>query len=141
MEAAEMNAKVLRRALKIDYLSQPVLGHIQLGLFTVGALFWIQATIQEKAFSEALYGSFALTFSAESWAIAMMAPAAMVWIGLRHPVKRWMVAVGSMMQIVQFVALGYSALYTGGEPIIGIFCIVLFAPLYSRILGEALIDP
>ena len=136
-----MNAKVLRRALRMDYLSQPVLGHIQLGLFTVGALFWVQATIQEKAFSQALYGSFALMFPAESWAVAMMAPAAMVWIGLRHPVKRWMVAAGSLMQIVQFVALGYSALYTGGEPIIGIFCIVLFAPLYSRILGEALIDP
>lgn len=136
-----MSPKVLRRVLKMDYLSQPVLGHIQLGLFTVGALFWVQASLQDEAFSEAIYGSFALTFPAEAWAAAMMAPAAMVWIGLRHPVKRWMVAVGSLMQTIQFIALGYSALYTGGEPIIGIFCIVLFAPLYSRILGEALIDP
>ena len=136
-----MSAKIVRRALRIDYLSQPVLGHIQLGLFTVGALFWVQASMQDQAFSEALYGQFALTFPAEAWAIAMMAPAAMVWIGLRHPVKRWMVAVGSIMQIVQFAALGYSSIYTGGEPIIGIFCIILFAPLYSRILGEALIDP
>lgn len=136
-----MTPRILRRALRLDYLSQPVLGHIQLGLFTVGALFWAQAVMQDKAFSANLYGRFALLFPAEMWAVAMMAPAAMVWIGLRHPVKRWMVAVGSAIQIVQFIALGYSAIYTGGEPIIGIFCVVLFAPLYSRILGEALIDP
>ena len=79
-----MNAKVLRRALRIDYLSQPVLGHIQLGLFTVGALFWVQASLQDEAFSEALYGAFALIFPAEAWDVAMIAPAAMVWIGVLH---------------------------------------------------------
>lgn len=136
-----MNARVIRKVLRLDYLSQPVLSHMQLALFVVGSLFWVQASMQDSAFSEAIYGEFALLFPAEVWAMAMMGPAAMVWIGLRRPVKRWMVAVGAAIQIVQFSALGYSALYTGGEPIIGIFCTVLFAPLYTRILWEAGSDP
>jgi len=141
VEEAGMNVKVIRRALRLDYLLQPVLSHVQLGLFVVGSLFWAQASMQDEAFSAELYGHFALIFPAEVWAMAMMAPAAMVWIGLRHPVKRWMVAVGAAIQVIQFSALGYSALYTGGEPIIGIFCTVLFAPLYTRILWEAVSDP
>lgn len=136
-----MNANTMRRALRLDYLSQPILSRMQIALFIVGALFWYQASTQEAAFSERLYGEFALHFAAEMWAIGMMAPAAMIWIGLRQPVKRWMVSVGSLIEFSQFLALGFSALATGGEPIIGIFCMVYFAPIYGRMLWEALIDP
>jgi hypothetical protein len=136
-----MNARAIRLALRTDYLSQPVLAHIQWQLMLVGALFWIQATLRDGAFSEDMYGRFALMFQAEAWAMAMMAPCAMILIGLRQPVKRWMVFVGSVLQAIQFSALGYSALWTGGEPIIGIFCLVLFLPLYARMAVEARLDP
>ena len=69
--------------------------------------------------------------------MAMMAPAALVLIGLQNPVKRWMVAVWAACQIVQFGALGYSAIFTGGEPIIGVFCWVFFARQYVRLMWSA----
>lgn len=135
-----MNATTMRKALRQDHLAQPVLGFIQLGLIFVGSIFWAMAWNREEAFSAEVYGTFALFFRAEFWALAMMCPAAMVWVGLRHPVKRWMVAAGSALQVLQFTALGYSAIYTGGEPIIGVFCNVLFAPLFAYVLVEALRD-
>ncbi len=55
-------------------------------------------------------------------------------------IKRWMVMVGSSLQIIQFCALGYSAWFTGGEPIIGVYAIIFFASLYAYILGAALND-
>jgi hypothetical protein len=136
-----VKAGTIRKALKTDYLSQPVLAHFQWGLMLVGALFWAQASMTHEAFDAALYGEFALVFRAEAWAMAMMAPSAMILIGLRQPVKRWMVAIGAALQALQFSALGYSALWTGGEPIIGIFCLVLFLPLFVRMAVEARSDP
>jgi hypothetical protein len=136
-----VNARIIRRALRTDYLSQPIIAHFQWALGIVGALFWVQASMTKEAFDPALYGDFALQFQAEAWAMAMMAPCAMILIGLREPVKRWMVGVGSALQAVQFSALGYSAIWTGGEPIIGIFCLVLFLPLYARMAVEARSDP
>ena len=135
-----MNAKTIRRALGQSYLSQPVLSHIQIGLIFVGSVFWAMAWNRAEAFSTDLYGAFALMFRAEAWALAMMCPAAMVWIGLRHPTKHWMVAIGSALQMTQFTALGYSAIYTGGEPIIGVFSTGFFAPLFAYIMVEAIRD-
>lgn len=136
-----MNAATMRKALRQDHLAQPVLGYIQIGLIFVGSIFWAMAWNREAAFSAELYGHFALGFRAEAWALAMMCPAAMIWVGLRHPVKRWMVAVGSALQVMQFTALGYSAIYTGGEPIIGVFSNGFFAPLFAYMLMEAVRDP
>lgn len=136
-----MNAKVVRRALRQDALSQPLIHYAQILLVVIGGAFWLMASRQVQAFSIDLYGAFALRFPAEAWAMAMMGPAALVWIGLRDPIKRWMVIVGSSLQIIQFCALGYSAWFTGGEPIIGVYAIVFFASLYAYILGAALNDP
>lgn len=132
-----MNSRVLRRVLKLDYLSQPSLEHDQWALIFVGALFWWLASWRPEAFDAHLYGHFALLFQAEAWAMAMMAPAALVLIGLQDPVKRWMVAVGAALQVIQFGALGYSAIFTGGEPIIGVFCWVFFARQYARLMWSA----
>ena len=136
-----MNAKTLRRVLKLDYLSQSTLEHDQWALIFVGALFWWMAAWKPEAFDAGLYGHFAMTFQAEAWAMAMMAPAALVLIGLQDPVKRWMVAAGAGLQVVQFGALGYSAIFTGGEPIIGVFCWVFFARQYVRMIWSAFLDP
>jgi hypothetical protein len=136
-----MNAKALRRVLKIDYLSQPSLENDQWALIFVGSLFWWMASWSPDAFAEDLYGHFALRFQAEAWAMAMMAPAALVLIGLQDPVKRWMVGVGAALQVLQFGALGYSAIFTGGEPIIGVFAWLFFARQYARMMWSAIIDP
>lgn len=137
-----MNTRAMRKAIshRRDYLDQPVLLQLQVALVFVGCLFWVQASIRPEAFSEALYGSFALRFQAEAWAAAMMAPAAMCWVGLRQPIKRWMVAFGATIEAVQFIALAWSAIATGGEPIIGYFCSVIFAPLYAAMAAEAMRD-
>jgi hypothetical protein len=132
-----MSARSIAVAVLKDFLSQPVLGQMQIGFVIIGALFWAQAMGRPEAFDVNMYGRFALMFRAEFWAAAMMAPAAMCWVGLQNPVKRWMVAVGASLQTAQFLALAYSAIVTGGEPIIGYFCSVLFAPLYFRMAWEA----
>lgn len=136
-----MNAQVLRRVLRIDPLSQPSLVHDQWALIFVGSIFWWMASWRPAAFSANLYGDFALMFQAEAWAMAMMAPAVLVLIGLRDPVKRWMVAVGAALQIIQFAALGYSAIFTGGEPIIGAFAWLVFVRQYAWMMWSALRDP
>lgn len=131
----------VRKALGTDHLSQPVLGFAQIWLVVIGAFFWAMATTQAAPFDVKTYGQFALTFRAEAWAVAMMGPAALTWIGLRDPVKRWMVAIGAGLQMMNFCALGYSMLFTGGQPMMGIFALVFFAPLHAYILGAAVNDP
>lgn len=135
-----MNAQAIRKALRVSRLSHPVLSLMQLCLVVVGSLFWINAHIRPEAFSVDLYGEFALRFQAEMWAALMMGPAAMCWVGLRHPVKRWMVVIGASIQAAQFLALAYSAIATGGEDIIGYFCSTFFAPIYAWLAVEALRD-
>jgi len=134
------NGAVMRaiRAIRRDWLDQPVLTGIECGLFVIGVLFWIEARLVDEAFNAAIYGGFALRFPAEMWAGAMMGGAAMTIVGLRDPVKRWMVAVGGGVQTAMFLGLAYSAISTNGELIIGAFCSVLFAPLHIVMVWEAL---
>lgn len=132
-----MNERVIVRALRPSYLDHPRLMHEQVAIFVVGSLFWIEARLRGEAFSAKMFGEFALQFPAEFWAFLMMASATMVWAGLQNPVKRWMVAIGSTLQICNFLALGYSALVTGGEAVIGFWCTIYFAPAFARMLWEA----
>lgn len=121
-----------------NYLQQPVLCQMQVAVILIGAMFWIEARLQGEAFQAAVFGRFALQFPAEIWAGVMMGASALCWIGLRHPVKRWMVAVGAALQTLQYIALGYSAIATGGEMVIGLHCTFLFAPIHFVMLWEAL---
>jgi hypothetical protein len=142
--AGEMTNGMIRKAVKVlqrrGYLDQPILSGIQLALFLIGAAFWMEARLSNDAFNVQIYGEFALRFPAEMWAGAMMGGAAMTWVGLRVPVKRWMVLVGALIMAANFLGLAYSAIATGGELIIGVFCSVLFAPLYVVIAWEAATD-
>lgn len=131
---------IARARISSGYLDQPLASQLQLALVVIGGLFWAQAVLQPEEFSADMFGRFALMFPAEMWAMAMMAPAAMVWIGLRNPIKHWMVAVGSGLQTVQFLALGYSTICTGGDFTTGSFCSVLFAPIYAKLFWEAVRD-
>jgi hypothetical protein len=124
--------------LRRDYLAQVVLSHIQIATVCIGAIFWVEASFQGTAFSARVFGDLALMFPAEMWAGIMMGASAMCWVGLRHPVKRWMVAAGAALQTLQYLALGYSAIATGGEMVIGLHCTALFAPIYLRLFWEAL---
>jgi hypothetical protein len=139
---AVTNGAVMRaiRAIRRDWLDQPVLTGIECGLFVIGVLFWVEARLVSEAFNAEIYGDFALQYPAELWAGAMMGGAAMTMIGLRDPVKRGMVAAGSLIMTAMFLGLAYSAIATGGELIIGAFCSVLFAPLHARMAWEALRD-
>lgn len=132
-----MNARVIVRALCPSYLDHPRLMHEQVAIFVVGSLFWIEARLRGQAFSTDVFGEFALQFPAEFWAMLMMASATMVWAGLLNPVKRWMVATGAALQVCNFLALGYSALVTGGEAVIGFWCTIYFAPAFARMFWEA----
>jgi hypothetical protein len=140
----EVNAKAMRKAVdairRRDWLDQPALSFVQICVFAVGALFWMEAYHRPEAFDVAIFGEFAVRFPAEMWAGGMMGAAAIVWIGLQDPVKRWMVSIGAGIQTVQFTLLAYSAIATAGEDIIGYWASVLFAPLYARIALEALRD-
>ena len=131
-----MNALV-KHLSQVYYLTQPVLSHIQLAIFAIGSMFWIEASLSGEAFSADVFGRFALQFNAEVWAAVMMAGSALCWIGLRHPVKRWIVLVGAGLQTLQYLALGYSAIMTGGELVIGLHCTVFFAPIFARMFWEA----
>lgn len=139
-----MNEKSIAAALESirhrDWLDQPALSFVQICVFAVGSLFWLEAYHRPDAFDTAVFGEFAVRFPAEMWAGAMMGAAAIVWIGLQDPVKRWMVAIGATVQAIQFSLLAYSAIATGGEDIIGYWASVLFAPLYARIALEAMRD-
>lgn len=109
-------------------------------LIAIASLFWVSATFKDDAFSAELYGDFALRFPAELWAALMGLPAAMILIGLKDPVKHWMVLAGAVVQVVQFGALGYSATFTGGEPIIGAFAYLYFGLKFGRMALEAASD-
>lgn len=119
------------------YLTQPVLSQMQMAIFAIGSMFWIEATLQGEAFSAQVFGEFALRYPAELWAGTMMAGSAMCWIGLRHPVQWWMIAAGAGVQVVQYLALGFSAIQTGGEIVIGLHCTVFFAPIFARMFWVA----
>lgn len=135
-----MNARTVRRALRADHLSQFILPWTQVSMFIIGAVFWAMATTQAAPFDAETFGYFALEYPAEAWAMAMMGPAALTWVGLRNPVKHWMVAIGAGLQFLNFCALGYSFLWTGGQPVMGLFAIIFFAPLHAYIFGAAVND-
>ncbi len=137
-----MNVRSVERAIDRirgrDWLDQPALAFIQVCIFAVGSLFWLEAYHRSEAFDPSVYGEFAVRFPAEMWAGAMMGAAAIIWIGLQDPMKRWMVAIGASMQAVQFSLLAYSAIATGGQEVIGYWASVLFAPLHARMAMEAM---
>lgn len=130
----------IQKAFDPSVLTLPLTSFLHLALVGIGMAFWVMAAEQIAPFDADTFGEFALQFPAEAWAMAMMGPAAIVWIGLRDPVKRWMVATGSGMLFVNFCALGYSFIATGGEPVMGAFALIFFAPLHLSVFGAAVND-
>lgn len=107
-------------------------------LFFISALFWVDARTIGVGFDEATWGSFAYAIPAELWAFVLMATSSLTMIGLVKPVKRWMVAVGCVLHCVQFLVLSYSAVFTGGVFVVGLYASCFFLPLHAWMLVEAL---
>ena len=129
-------ARVLRR-YSLDR-HRPMLMVFEVVLFAIGALFWIQANLQDQAFNADTFGHFALKFKAEMWAGLMMAGSAIAFIGLVKPVRRNMVAIGAAINALQYFGLAYSSIFTGGEFVIGIHLVMLFVPAHVWMTWEAL---
>lgn len=94
----------------------------------IGCLFWIEASVRDAAFSVETFGRFALMFPAEFWAGLMIAGSLMTFAGLMRPPHRPAILLGSGVNLVQFCALGYSAALTGGELVVGLYALLMFAP-------------
>ena len=134
-----MNQKALAIALsrKGSWLDHDLIRYGQVVIILIGCAFWIMAQMKEEAFNPDTFGRFALMFPAEFWAGWMASASLMIWLGLMRPQQRWMIAVGAAVQTVQYLSLGFSAIMTGGEPVIGLHCTALFAPAFMLIFWKA----
>jgi len=119
---------------------RPLLMGFQILLFIAGSLFWWEAKTSNEAFNVTLYGSFALQYPAELWAGAMMGFSTLAWIGLIKPIHKKMVAIGAIGNAIQFMLLSYSAVFTGGEFIVGVFASLLFLTPHVWLSIEAVIE-
>ena len=117
---------------EMDSISRyrPLLVASNIAMFVICALLMSDALTGAQGFNEATWGQFAYSFQAEMWAGIMMSGCGMCLIGLINPVRWWMVTIGGAVQCMNFLALAYSAIVTGGEYAIGIYASFYFAPFY-----------
>lgn len=120
------------------WLASPVLMAFLLSSTLIGALFWVQAALQAEAFNVDTFGRFALRFPAEAWACSMMLGSLLAFAGLAHPTRQWLVLAGAVINAAQFSGLGYSAIWTGGEIVVGLYASLMFAPASLITLWAAL---
>ena len=117
---------------------RPMAMAFECGLFFIGVLFWIDARLSGEAFSAEIYGDFALRVPAEFWAMLMMCGAAITINGLVKPVHRKRIALGAIVQIINFGLLSASAAFTGGEFVIAVFASVIFLTPHLWLAAEGL---
>lgn len=111
---------------------------IEGGLLSIAILFWVSVGLGVSAFSPETWGEWACQYPAKMWAAIMGAGAALTITGLMRPITSRRVALGASLQAVQFLALAYSATFTGGQFVIGVYSSVLFAPLHIVLAVQAL---
>lgn len=110
---------------------------IEIGLFVIGVLFWIDATMGATSFTPLVWGDLAYSIPAICWAFVNMGCAALTIAGLIRPVRNWMVIVGAVLSIAQYLVLAWSAMFDGGTAIIAMFAFVLLIPFHIWLLFEA----
>jgi len=118
----------------------PIYRMIEGCLFAVGILFWLDATNGQPGFSQQVWGDFAYSIPAVYWAAANMGAAAITLIGLINPVHKQKVLFGASLHIAQHAALSFSAVFTGGEYVIGVYASVLLLPLHIAMAAGALAE-
>lgn len=116
---------------------RPLIQMAQIALFVIGALFWVDSLDGGKSFTPDVWGALAYSIPAECWAASFMLAAAITYIGLVKPVRNWMVITGAAMHCVQHLTLSYSATFTGGVPVIGLYASLFFLPLHLWLLIES----
>jgi len=116
---------------------RPIWAMFSAGLLAIATLFWVSVGFGVSAFSTETWGAWACQFPARAWAAIMGGSAAMVITGLMRPITSRRVALGAFLQAVQFLALAYSATFTGGQFVIGVYSSVLFAPLHLVLAVQA----
>lgn len=116
---------------------RPFLIVIELQLFTIGCLFWVDSYGSSSQLTPETWGSLAYMFPADMWAFCAMFCSAVLINGLMKPIKGRMVVLGSAVSCIQFIVLSYSAAFTGGEVVIGLYASVFFLPIHIWILIEA----
>lgn len=108
-------------------------------LLLIAIAFWFSAYFDAgSAFSPETWGEWACQYPAQMWAFFTMSGATLTIVGLLHPQKCAVVAMGAAIQIVQFSALGWSAAFTGGQFVIMIYEAAFFVPIHLLILVGAL---
>jgi len=122
------------------YRYGPLLILMNLSLFAIAVSFWADANSGAAGFQEATWGAFAYSFPAKAWAAIMLAGSALVAGGLMRPPNSWIVAVGCLLQLVEFGGIAYSAIMTNGEMVVGIFAAIFFVPIYIWVLLEVARD-
>jgi hypothetical protein len=118
----------------------PIVMMMQIALFAVGALFWIDARNGAHGFQETTWGWFAYQFPAEVWALINLSAAFLTFIGLVEPRHRYSLIAGSVLHVVQFAGLSVSILFTDGEAVVGLYAALFFLPIHMWVLAEGVRD-
>lgn len=116
---------------------RPILMLIEVALLIVGCAFWISTQMGVDSFSPATWGEWACILPAELWAGVQMGAGALIVTGLMHPVTRNRIVIGCIVQIVQFLGLSASAMFSGGQFVIAVYPLVLFVPFHLILALEA----
>jgi len=116
----------------------PLYGLMQVGMFIIGCVFWVEASSGASSFSPVTWGDFAYSFPAQFWAFVNMFAAFVTLIGLINPVHRRMVAFGGCVHLCQHVALAYSAAMTGGDLAVALYASLLLIPIHLSMTAGAL---
>lgn len=116
---------------------RPVLMLFEGALLLVGCLFWISTQSGVDSFSPETWGDWACALPAELWAGVQMFAGAAIVTGLMHPVTRWRIIIGCLVQIIQFAGLSVSAMGSGGQFVIAVYPLVLFVPFHLILMAEA----
>lgn len=110
----------------------------QISLFMIGTFFWVDSRAGNVAFSQETWGDLAYSAPAEMWALMNLTTASMITVGLLRPVKKWMVAIGSAVACAELLTLSYSAVFTGGAVVVGLYASLYFLPLHLWLFAESL---
>ncbi len=116
--------------------SRPLLMAMQIGAFLVGCIFYVLMS-NPGTFREDVWGGMAYSVPAKFWALLNMSASSMTVVGLAKPVRSRLVMIGAGINCCQYAALAWSVIFSGGDPVIGLYAGIIFLPLNLWMLTEA----
>ena len=106
-------------------------------LLVVGLIFWVALMFGVSAFDPDTWGAWACQFPALMWAGIQITASVMIIYGLMRPITYQVAAAGALIHALQYEVLAMSAIFSGGQVVIGIYPSVLFAPAHIVLAVEA----